>query len=163
MAGAVAFTIKLFAQLRDIAPIICNPAISVVALSVTEVSTFIQIVAPVLGVPEAARHGIVGAVGQPGWTYYLALEDERPVAGAAMFADGIGAWFGLCATLPDARQRGAQTALLDRRITDARKHGCLWISAETAPESLVPNPSLRNMTRIGMRELYHRPWFRFDV
>lgn len=91
MAGAVAFTIKLFAQLRDIAPIICNPAISVVALSVTEVSTFIQIVAPVLGVPEAARHGIVGAVGQPGWTYYLALEDERPVAGAAMFADGIGA------------------------------------------------------------------------
>jgi GNAT superfamily N-acetyltransferase len=114
-----------------------------------------------LGVPESVRPGIVSTLGQPAWRFYFATSDQGPVAGAAMFVDGDGAWFGLAGTLPEYRHRGAQTALLARRIADAKAAACRWISAETSPETLGPNPSLRNMKRFGMRELYHRPWYRF--
>lgn len=79
-----------------------------------------------------------------------------------MFSDGEGAWFGLGATLPAHWNTGAQTALLSRRIRDARALGCQWVSAETHPASADRNPSLRNMTRAGMQVMYLRPWYRFD-
>jgi len=115
-----------------------------------------------LGVPERVRPGLVSTIGQLGWHFYFALAAKRPVAGAAVYVDGDGAWFGLAATLPEYRNRGAQTALLLHRIAEAKAAGCRSIGAEAAPDSVAPNPSLRNMKRLGLRELYHRPWYRFQ-
>ena len=138
-----------------------EPRIAVKELSESEAPQFMELVGSQLGVPESVRPGIVSTMGQPGWRFYFALENQSPVAGAAMFTAGPGAWFGLAGTLSEYRNRGAQTALLVRRIRDAKAEGCQWVSAETSPETAAPNPSLRNMKRLGLRALYQRPWYRF--
>jgi GNAT superfamily N-acetyltransferase len=162
-AGGVsrASVVKLVATLDDIddPPM---PNIRVVDVDAGDATRFAALVGPLLGVPEPVRPAIVSTIGFPGWRFYFAVDAGEPVAGAAMFTHGDGAWLGLMATLPEYRQRGAQTALLARRIQDARAAGCRWISAETSPETAGPNRSLRNMKRVGLRELYHRPFYRFD-
>ena len=152
--------LKLVAELADL-PELPVAAFEVVEATAQDATTFMGLVGPLLGVPEPGRPGIVATMGEPGWRFYFALIESRPIAGAAMFLGGDGAWLGLAGTLPAYRHRGAQTALLSRRILDARATACRWISAETSPEALGDNPSLRNMKRLGLRELYHRPWYRF--
>lgn len=161
-AGAVlgGHVIKLVAEIDQLSEL-PQPALQVIEAGRDDAVRFMDIVGSQLDVPEPVRPGIVSTIGHPGWRFYFALVDDRPVAGAAMFASGDGAWLGLMGTLPEFRRRGAQTALLSRRIRDARAAGCRWISAETWPETAGPNPSLRNMTRLGLRELYRRPWYRF--
>lgn len=153
---------KLFAVLADIRLDSGDVPLEVITVSSETRATFRDLVAPSLGIPEAAREGIVASVGQTGWHYYLACTQGTAIAGGAMFSDGRGAWFGLSATLPTHRNRGAQTALLSTRIREARALGCQWVSAETHPTSPLTNPSLRNMARAGMHVLYHRPFYRFD-
>lgn len=153
--------IKLVAAVNELRMVGRSP-FDVRTANTSEAPVFMELVGSQLGVPDRVRPGIVSTIGQPGWHFYFAVVNERPVAGAAMYVEGDGAWFGLAATLPEYRHRGAQTALLLQRIRDARAAGCRWVSAETTPESLAPNPSLRNMKRLGLRELYHRPWYRFQ-
>ncbi|MER6159534.1 hypothetical protein ABT147_28960 [Streptomyces sp. NPDC001868] len=62
------------------------------------------------------------------------------------------------ATLPDARGRGAQSALLAARLRAAPAEGCRWIVAETGVEGPGEhNPSLRNLVRAGFEPMYDRP------
>ena len=152
---------KLFAKLADTRLLDDDGSVEVSEVSREDRARFSDLVAPILGVPEAGRVGIVAPAGRPGWRYYLACVDSRAIAGAAMFSDGPGAWFGLTATLPAYRNIGAQTALLTTRLRQARALGCEWVSAETHPTSPDANPSLRNMARAGMHVLYERPYYRF--
>ena len=93
----------------------------------------------------------------PGFRTYGAWDGDALVAGSGLFTkDGIGTLSG-AATLHDYRGRGAQGALMTRRIADAAAAGCEWITAETGAETPEdPNPSLHNMRRIGLVELYER-------
>jgi len=153
---------KLFAELADTRPMSGGELLEVTRVLPEARVSFRDLVGPTLGIPEAGRDGIVAPIGQAGWHYYLAWAGRTAIAGAAMFSDGQGAWFGLSATLPAHRNIGAQTALLSARIRDARALGCTWVSAETHPTSALANPSLRNMARSGMHVLYDRPFYRFD-
>ena len=96
-------------------------------------------------------------VGIPGFQMYGAWDGDALAAVACLYAaDGIGSLSG-AATLPQYRGRGAQTALMARRVADAAALGCTWITAETGTETPEePNPSLHNMRRIGLVELYER-------
>jgi GNAT superfamily N-acetyltransferase len=96
-------------------------------------------------------------LGIPGFHMYGAWDGEQLAATACLYAaNGIGALSG-AATLPQYRGRGAQTALMARRVADAASLGCTWTTAETGTETEEdPNPSLHNMRRIGLRELYDR-------
>ena len=152
---------KLFGLLGDIELLPERGAREVVRIAREDRNTFRDIVGPNLGVPEAGRAGIVAPVGHTGWHYYLALSEDTPIAAAAMFTDGDGAWLGLSVTLPQHRNTGAQTALLNARIRDARAAGCAWVSAESFPATTENNPSMRNMNRLGMRMLYRRPLYQF--
>jgi GNAT superfamily N-acetyltransferase len=75
-----------------------------------------------------------------------------------LFVHGDTAWLGLGATLPEARGRGSQSALLARRIALAGELGCSLCVTETG-ESVVGRPSTshRNILRAGFREQYLRP------
>lgn len=109
-----------------------------------------------------ARLGqLVGApVGRPGWWHYLAFDGDRPVSAASMFLAGEYAWFAFAATLPEARGRGAQNAMLARRLRDAREAGARWVSIETAEERPDhPSPSYRNVVRSGFAVAFVRPNF----
>jgi GNAT superfamily N-acetyltransferase len=89
-----------------------------------------------------------------------AWDGETAVAGAALYVLGDAGWLGAASTLPSARGRGAQGALMARRIEDGRAFGCRWFVTETGEETAAhPNPSLRNMMRAGFRVAYHRENF----
>ena len=154
-------TLKLWRTLERRAVDLSSSA--VVEIATGEAELFQQIVAESLSVPRVMAPVVRSTVGHEHWHFYLALDDERPIAGAAMFVRGEGAWLGLSATIPSDRNRGAQTALLARRLRDAAELGCAWASADTQPDTAArPNPSYRNMLRAGMNVLYSRSKYLFE-
>jgi ribosomal protein S18 acetylase RimI-like enzyme len=94
------------------------------------------------------------------WASYGAFDGDDLVGVARMLAvpeTGSVALFG-AATLPAGRNRGAQAALLDARIREARDRGLPYASAETWLENEENrNPSQHNMRRAGLTEVHIRP------
>jgi hypothetical protein len=110
------------------------------------------------GFPELANAWVASLVGKPGWHHYMAFDGDEPAAAAALFVhEGIG-WCGFAATDTRFRKRGAQSALIARRINDACELGCQWLTTETAEDTPEkPNPSYHNMCRMGFETAYLRP------
>lgn len=96
-------------------------------------------------------------VGGPDWRQYAVWEGERIVAvGSIHMHGGCADMFG-GATLPEARGRGAQSALLTARARAAGAEGCRWLVAETGAQGPGEhNTSLHNMLRAGFEPLYER-------
>jgi GNAT superfamily N-acetyltransferase len=87
---------------------------------------------------------------------FLSLVDGRPAGGGALFIHkGVAAFFS-GSTLPAARGRGAQTALLQARLRAAREAGCDLALVKTAPGSA----SQRNVQRAGFRLAYTKAMMR---
>lgn len=120
---------------------------------------FGSVVQTSFGIPPPFAAWIGALVGLPGWTAYVAYRDGIPAAAAALVvSEGIG-WLGMGCCLPEFRRQGAQSALLARRIADARDQGAHILVTETgtpAPGELDRHPSYRNITRAGFRPLYLR-------
>jgi GNAT superfamily N-acetyltransferase len=155
--------VKLFAELRGLSFGAPTNTLSVSEIGPDHADAYRSIVSAAFNINPVAEHDLVSTLGWPGWHHYLAYGSAgQPVAGATMFVSEGGAWFGSCGTLADARNRGAQTALLLTRFADARRLGCSWVTAETAPDTAdAPNPSYRNLTRCGMRVAYLREKYLF--
>lgn len=100
------------------------------------------------------------AIGQPGWSHYLAHDEGRAFAAAAMFVHGRTALFAGSGALPSQRGRGAQTALIARRLRDAAALGCDVALVETAEplDGEVP-AALRNVTRAGFAVAFRQRSF----
>lgn len=114
--------------------------------------------------PHLARW-IAATASMPGFRGYAGRDGARIVAVANSFtADGRTALCG-AATLPEARRRGAQSALMAARLRDAAAAGSAWITCEThvETEQSGPNPSLHNMRRMGFTELYERRNWRWNA
>ena len=129
-----------------------------------DASTFASVTTTGFGFPHTLRPWIASTVGRPGWRHYLAWSGSEPIAGAALFRHGDVGWLGIASTAPHARRRGAQGALMARRIRDGLVAGCKWFVTETGedlPER--PNPSFRNMMRAGFQVAYHRPNFMLPI
>jgi GNAT superfamily N-acetyltransferase len=96
-------------------------------------------------------------VGKPNWRQYAVWEGERIIAVGSIFVHGDCADMFGGATLPEARGRGAQSALLTVRARAAQAAGCRWLVAETGAEDPGEhNTSLHNMLRVGFEPLYER-------
>ena len=97
-------------------------------------------------------------VGRPRWHHWGAFEGDRLVAAGILYVHGeVGRLF-TAGTLPSHRGRGAQGALLIRRMREAHALGCRWLTAETADDLPDrPNPSVHNLRRLGWRLLHRRP------
>jgi hypothetical protein len=97
-------------------------------------------------------------VGRAHWRTVGAFEGGALVACGALYLEGDAAWLGLGATRPTHRRRGAQTALIARRIAIAHAAGARTLSVETTEDTREkPNPSTHNLRRLGFRDLYKRP------
>lgn len=92
----------------------------------------------------------VAPLGAPGWTQVVAYDGDEPVATAALHRDGDVAWLGAAGTVPDARGRGAQAALLRHRLALAAELGARRVVAKAAPGSV----SERNLLRAGFVQAY---------
>ena len=110
------------------------------------------------GMPSPLAEGLAMSIGQPGWQHYLAWDGQQAVAASGLvYAQGVG-WLGAGGTLPSHRRRGAQGALMARRIQDSAAAGCEWVITETGEDTPEhPNPSFHNMRRTGFQVAYLRP------
>ena len=100
--------------------------------------------------PPAFVPWLEALVGRPAWFCYLAFDGETPVGCAAYHARRDFATLTFAATRPAAQRRGAQSALIARRVADAAASGIRWIVTETDEERPDrPNPSTRNVVRLG--------------
>ena len=90
--------------------------------------------------------------GQPGWTLYVGRAEGRPAAAATLFVHDKVGYCADASTDPAFRGRGLQTALLARRIADARAAGVDFVCS--GAEFL--SQSHRNMERVGMRVQFVR-------
>jgi GNAT superfamily N-acetyltransferase len=123
-----------------------------------QADTFSEIVETAFEMPSVIRPWFNFLVGRAAWRHYLAFDGDTPVGCGALFIkNGIG-WLGIGGTLPAARGKGAQGALIARRINDAIDLGCQWIITETGEETPGHrNPSYHNMVRTGFELVYPRP------
>jgi hypothetical protein len=98
--------------------------------------------------PEYAR-----SAGQENFFHYMAFDGARPVAVAALCVfEDIGYFTG-AATVEGDRQRGAQRALIARRIDKAEEIGCATLVSETLT---MLEHSHRNLHHAGFRDAYDK-------
>jgi len=81
--------------------------------------------------------------GVPGFIRYVARIEGDAVGEAAMRIDGDLAQLAGAGTLPRARGRGVQKALLQRRLADAAAAGCTLAVVTTAPGTRSQNNAMR--------------------
>jgi GNAT superfamily N-acetyltransferase len=98
--------------------------------------------------PEYAR-----SAGRKGFVHYMAFDGNQPVAIAALCVfEDIG--YLLAATTAEShRKRGAQQALIAKRIERSEQMGCTVQVSETM---YMLEHSYRNLQRAGFREAYEK-------
>jgi hypothetical protein len=147
---------KVYRAAGDV-PVIATP-LGVEEIGEEDAGIFASVACAAFGMPSQLEPWIASIVGRPGWHHYLAFDGEEPVASAALFVRGEVGWLGIAGTLPSARRRGAQGALMARRLNDGRALGCRWFVTETGEDRPDrPNPSFHNMMRLGFDLAYQRP------
>jgi GNAT superfamily N-acetyltransferase len=110
------------------------------------------------GLPEPAASWLARLVGRAGWHCFVGYADDEPVAAGVLYVAGETGWLGMGATLPAARGRGGQSAILAARIARARELGLRELVTETgAPREDGPGSSYRNILRAGFELAYERP------
>ena len=145
-------------------PEVAPSSVTVARIGPADAAGFGRILAEAFGFSPTIAPLATAVIGRPAWHHYLAYENDEPVATAAMYVAGPGAWLGFAATLASHRGRGAQTALVIRRLQDAARENCRWVSVETAEETSEREvPSFRNLTRLGFSVAYRRPNYLWEA
>jgi GNAT superfamily N-acetyltransferase len=135
-----------------------HTALTVVEIGKEQAEEYGKLVIQCFEWDERLAAVFAGTVGAPGYKTYFAMEGQKPVGIAALYTNGKYASMAIAGTLPGHRGKGAQSALLGRRIEDAKALGCQYMIAETAEEKPDrPVASYRNMRRMGFEIAYLRP------
>jgi len=109
------------------------------------------------GLPPVVGQWVARLAGREHWVCTIAFDGNTPVGAGAVFVKGEYAWLGFGATLPSHRKRGAQNALLARRIEEAAARGAKVAVTETGEQQAdKPSNSYRNILRAGFEEKYVR-------
>ncbi|MBI2768126.1 MAG: GNAT family N-acetyltransferase [Burkholderiales bacterium] len=132
--------------------------VSVRELAGNEGALFGGTLGAAMGLPPWMPEWSGAVTGRPGWHTYVASDAGGQVIGcAAMFIHERSAWLGMAATLPAARNQGAQRALMLRRLRDAQQHGATSATVETGePMPGQPSPSFHNMLGCGFQVCGYR-------
>lgn len=130
----------------------------VAPLDASHAPEFGRIEAEAFGHPPEVAAWNAALVGRPGWQFVGAFDGDTLAGVGGLFVNGEAAWFGFASTRAGWRGRGAQSALIARRLELARAAGCRWCVVETAADTPEkPNPSTHNLRRMGFRDAYERP------
>jgi len=116
------------------------------------------------GLPPHFSTWLGSIPGRPNWLTYLVYDANLPIAGAAMYLVGESAWLGVAATKPQHRNRGAQSALIARRLADGLDLRTKIFAVDTGVSFNVdgPGPSFRNIERAGFMLSHVRRAFELD-
>lgn len=143
------------------APVAVDTKLRVEQIGKERAEEFGRIVSAAFGMPSPLDRWLAASIGREGWRHYMAIDGDKGVAVAALFVkDGVGS-LGIAGTLPESRGNGAQSALIARRIHDGIELGCKWLVVEADVDTPDrPNPSYRNLIKMGFRLAYERPNYR---
>jgi GNAT superfamily N-acetyltransferase len=135
-----------------------SAGLRVASVESSHADTWASVMLRAFGMPEGSLAEMAGsAVGRPGWHSFATWDGPELVGGGAMHVHQGTAQFFSGATLPHARGRGGQSALLVARARAAQAAGCRWLVAETGAEAPGGrNSSLHNVLGLGFRVLYER-------
>jgi hypothetical protein len=104
--------------------------------------------------------GYLRSAGKQNFFHYMAFDGARPVAIAALCVfEDIG-YLMAAATNAHDRQRGAQQALIARRIARAEQMGC---SIQVSETLYMLEHSLRNLQRAGFEQAYEKEVFEWNA
>lgn len=151
----IEFTSVLFRPVDS--PPSANPRIAVHRLAPGEEQLWSETSARAWSAEHPELHGFLLDLGRiiasaDGAVPFLATLDGRPVATASLRCDDGIALFAGASTIPEARNQGAQRALLEARMRHASAVGCQLAMMCAAPGSA----SQRNAERQGFRIAYTR-------
>jgi GNAT superfamily N-acetyltransferase len=100
------------------------------------------------------------SAGKKDFFHYMAFDGSRPVAiGALCIFEGIG-YLMTAATAESDRRRGAQQALIARRVAQAEQLGCAILVSETLT---MLEHSYRNLQRAGFVEAYEKEVYEWNA
>ncbi len=109
---------------------------------------------------ETMWPGYLRSAGKQGFFHYMAYDGARPVAIAALCVfEDIG-YLMAAATAENDRKRGAQQALIARRIARAEQMGA---SVQVSETLYMIEHSLRNLQRAGFEEAYEKEVFEWNA
>lgn len=109
---------------------------------------------------DAVWPGYLRSAGRQGFFHYMAFDGERPVAIAALCVfEDIG-YLLSAATAESHRQRGAQQALIAKRVERAEQIGCSMLVSETL---YMLEHSYRNLQRAGFAEVYEKEVYEWNA
>lgn len=123
---------------------------------------YAEVLLPAFDMPPEYDVFVLGLIGRAGWHCYAAFDGDTLVATGALLVRGEVGYLTFGATRATHRRRGAQGAIMARRIRDAGALGCRWLvttAVEDTPDH--PNPSYHNMLRTGFLLAYLRPNYVF--
>jgi N-acetylglutamate synthase-like GNAT family acetyltransferase len=104
--------------------------------------------------------GICELGGQEGFFHYMAFDGTRPVAIAALCVFEDLGHLMAAATADSDRKRGAQQALIAKRIERAEQQGCSILVSETL---YMLEHSYRNLQRAGFHEAYEKEVYEWNA
>ncbi len=129
-------------------------------INATAAEPFAAIVGEAFNAPESLVDLVRCVIDRDGWYHYIAYADDEPVGAAAMFVRDELAWLGWAGTRKEQRRKGAQNALIAKRLRDAKAIGCKYAITETVEDTPEKqNPSAHNVLRAGFQIVYQRANF----
>jgi GNAT superfamily N-acetyltransferase len=132
----------------------------VAQLGVEHAASFGTVVADVFGMPAPMARWVAALCGRESWSCFGAFDDDGLVGTGAVYVAGEDAWLGVAATLPRARGRGAQSAILAGRVEAAAAAGAYTLAVETGDRvDGEAGPSFRNILRAGFEEAFRQQWW----
>lgn len=110
--------------------------------------------------PDEMKYWFANLAGRKCWKTYLAFDGTKPVAASSLYVKEDCGWLSFASTLPDYRGKGAQSALIARRIQDAAELGCKVLTVETAEDNEQNrSQSMQNIQKTGFEVAFIRPNF----
>lgn len=122
-------------------------------LDALETEGMSHIIVNALNLPGLSTVLLLGLPDRPGWHCYSASLEGREVATGSLLVIDKLALICLDATLPEARRRGCQTALLRRRLREAGRLGCETVIAEVSDDHPTCRVATTNLERAGFTEI----------
>lgn len=152
---------KYFYDLRNVVDIPApSTRFTVAPVKPNQIKLFSDIICRSFEFDFSIQEFIVSTYGKLEWKYYFALDKNEPVAAASLCIIENHAKLVLGGTLSKARNAGAQSLLITKRINEAISKKCHTVSTETSQDTPEkPSYSARNMQKFGFRLGYHRANF----
>ena len=133
-----------------------NPQITLRRLKRNEFELFAEIYVKGFQMPEFLKDGIAEnneiLYDNDNWNFFLASINEEPAGIGVLFNENGIATLAAAATVPDLRNNGVQTALIQERLNLAKLLNCTLVVGQAKFASVSQN----NMERAGMKVAYTR-------